>query len=81
MTDIETIFDYDLSERESKLLTAGLSKSKYLSVMSPDGIIFGLASLFDSRGDKEKRDYYLSKLDADFVKTHVNWDLVRPTIS
>ncbi len=77
---VETIFDYELTDEESELLTYGLSKDKYIEYASDESIYMGLAALFAMRGDKKKADYYKSLLNKDFVRTHIRWDSIRPTI-
>lgn len=73
----ETIFDYGLSDEERQIVAYGLSKDDYLQHSSEDGINMGLASLFAMRGDKQKSALYLERINPDFVKTHINWDLIR----
>ena len=75
-TETETIFDYNLSETEHTLLAHGVSKNEYLAQSSQQRITMALAALFGMRGNKEKQQLYIDKLDSDFVKTEINWDLV-----
>ena len=73
---IETIFDYDLTEEEKALLIAGMSEQEYLQASSPQRFYMGLAALFGMRGDKEKKQQYINKLDPEFVRTEINWDRI-----
>ncbi len=77
---IETIFDYDLTDEEKNILVFNQSIDEYLATHDQDAINLSLMFLFSMRGDKQRSEIYKNKLDADFVKTHLNWDRVSEAI-
>jgi hypothetical protein len=72
---IETIFDYDLTNAELDLLSCGMSKEEYMSIINQEGINHDLMSLLAIRGDTKKADFYMNLLDKDYVKLNIKWDL------
>ena len=76
---IETIFDYDLTDTELDLLSGGMSKEEYMSIINQEGINHDLMSLFTIRGDTKKADFYMNLLDKDYVRLNIKWDLFHPS--
>ena len=77
---IETIFDYDLTDTELDLLSGGMSKEEYMSIINQEGINHDLMSLFAIRGDTKKADFSMNLLDKDYVKLNIKWDLFSPAV-
>lgn len=72
---IETIFDYQLSKQEAFMLAPLMSYDEYLAEATQEDINLGLASLFGMRGERELAKKYRDKLNPEFVKTHITWDV------
>ena len=78
---IETIFDHDLTDAELDLLSGGMSKEEYMSIINQEGINHDLMSLFAIRGDTKKADFYMNLLEKDYVKLNIKWDSVQSSHS
>ena len=71
---VETIFDYDLTDEERASLTFGIDEQEYLDTHDEESINKGLMFLFAMRNDSDKANFYMSKLDKDWVKLNLKWD-------
>ena len=76
---VETIFDYDLSQVELDTIACGLSESSYLELLNEETFNKDLMFLFAMRGESDKADFYMAKLNKEWVKLNLKWDSFDPT--
>ena len=68
-----------MTDTELDLLSGGMSKEEYMSIINQEGINHDLMSLFTIRGDTKKVDFYMNLLDKDYVRLNIKWDLFHPS--
>lgn len=73
---IKTLFNYDLRQDEHEFIALGMSTDDYMANVSEHDIYIDLAAIFDLHGDKQRVNFYKSKINPDFFKTNLNWDRV-----
>ena len=80
---METIFDYNPTSEELQWLSGSFNKEQYLHVITHDGALSDLATLFALRlNDKRSREYANKILDRGYVMfTLQNHDLIPPSKS